>query len=350
LAHNASTFIASEAQAPLSASEEQPVVFVRGTGSIGMRHLRVLRDMNMNAVAVPVRAARLRELEDSGFKIAQHFNTGQNSQKLAVIASASGQHLADALDALQHNCDVLVEKPLATTVDGLTQLKTIAANCGRRVFAACSLRFTDGLQEFRRQLNRIGRVHYVRIECQSFLPDWRPGRDYRTSYSARAGEGGVLLDLIHEIDYATWIFGRPQSVFAILQNTGQLRIESEEIADLAWTAPSGATVSMRLDYLTRDSRRKMIAYGESGELEWDGVMQCVHLRVAGKPAETIIDSQDRDCCLRRQARAFVEACSGTAAGDLCTIDEGAFAVALCDAARRSSASGSVEAIRDWWYS
>jgi hypothetical protein len=134
-----------------------------------------------------------------------------------------------------------------------------------------------------------------------------------------------------------------------LQNTGQLGIELEEIADLAWTAPSGATVSMRLDYLTRDPRRKMIAYGEGGELEWDAIMQCVHLRVPGKPTETVVNNGDRDSALRSQAQAFIAACSASACEDLCTLDEGAFAVALCDAARRSSASGCVEAIRDWWY-
>ena len=345
-----STFIASEARAPVSASDEQAVVFVRGTGAIGMRHLCALRDANVYAVAVPVRSARLQELKDSGFKIGENFVSHHNSQKLAIVASSSGRHLADALSALQHGCDVLVEKPLGTTVNGLAQLESLATSLGKKVFVSCSLRFTDGLREFRRQVKRIGRVHYVRVECQSFLPDWRPGRDYRTSYSARAGEGGVLLDLIHEIDYATWIFGRPQSVFAILQNTGQLGIESEEIADLAWTAPSGATVSMRLDYLTRDPRRKMIAYGEGGELEWDAIMQCVHLRVPGKPTETVVNNGDRDSALRSQAQAFIAACSASACEDLCTLDEGAFAVALCDAARRSSASGSAEAIRDWWHS
>ncbi len=38
--------------------------------------------------------------------------------------------------------------------------------------------------------------------AQSWLPDWRPDRDYRESYSARLDEGGVLRDLVHEIDYA----------------------------------------------------------------------------------------------------------------------------------------------------
>ena len=43
----------------------------------------------------------------------------------------------------------------------------------------------------------------------SYLPGWRPGTDYRQSYSAqRRLGGGVLLDVIHEVDYAAWVLGR----------------------------------------------------------------------------------------------------------------------------------------------
>ena len=48
------------------------------------------------------------------------------------------------------------------------------------------------------------------VSCQSWLPDWRPGRDYRESYSARADEGGALRDLVPELDYATALLGRPE--------------------------------------------------------------------------------------------------------------------------------------------
>src|SRR5262249_6044544 len=163
LAHNAGTFIATEARAPLSAPDEQLVVFVRGTGLVGMHYLRALCRMNLNAIAIPIRDTRLRELEDSGFKTAEQYVAEPSSQKLAIIASASGRHLADALAALERDCHVLVEKPLATTVHGLAQLETVARSRGKKVFAASSLRFADGLQEFRRQLKQIGRVHYVRV-------------------------------------------------------------------------------------------------------------------------------------------------------------------------------------------
>jgi predicted dehydrogenase len=48
-----------------------------------------------------------------------------------------------------------------------------------------------------------------------------------------------------------------------------------------------------------------------------------------------------------QASAFLRAVSGAGPGDLATFDEGAFAVALCDAARKSSAARREEQIPDW---
>jgi predicted dehydrogenase len=78
------------------------------------------------------------------------------------------------------------------------------------------------------------------------FPEWRPARDYRESYSASSEQGGVLRDLIHEIDYAVWLYGKPVAIIAQLSNSGRLGIAAEESADLLWRTPCGATVSIRL--------------------------------------------------------------------------------------------------------
>ena len=321
---------------------------VLGTGSIGARHLRVLRDLVGAPVsAVPVRASRHEELEAQRFKV---FRTLEEAvaagARAIVVATDTARHVADLQAALKLGCCVLVEKPLSPMANGLAALARAIDGTNQMVYVACDLRFEASLLHFRQRLPAIGKVHAVRIACQSYLPDWRPGRDYRQSYSARAGEGGVLLDLIHEIDYGVWLFGAPSQVFARLQTSGRLGIAVEESADLYWDTPGGASVSIRLDYLTRRTHRSMCAYGDLGEIEWDGVTQSVSL--SGQDGVEQRDfPQARDATMRDQDAAFLQAISGGDPGVLTTFDEGALAVSICDAARRSSMSGRFEAVADW---
>lgn len=317
------------------------VIAVRGTGSIGEAHLRVLSQAaSVRPVAVPVRRTRLAELAAAGFDVAADLQDAvRQGATAAVIATDSGRHLADALEAMACGLDLLVEKPLAVDAEGARRLCARADALGRRVFVGCTLRFSESLQRFHTLLPPVGLVQEVRIECQSYLPEWRPARPYRDSYSARAGEGGVLRDLIHEIDYAGWLFGWPASVQGRLRNLGRLGIEAEEIAELTWETPSGCLVSVCLDYLSRPSRRRMRAYGEEGTLEWDGVANVVAIEWPGGPADVMRSPQTREQMLLAQDAEFLQACAGGADGRLATGEDGVRALAVCDAARRSAESG-----------
>ena len=324
-------------------------VCVLGTGSIGGRHLRVLRDLiGAEVSAIPIRPARRLELQAGGFRVCTSLDEAVASGARAiVVATDTSRHLADLRQALEHGCSVLVEKPLAVDASRLSEVASAVEQGLGPIYVACDLRFDSSLLSFRQRLPEIGRIHAVRIECQSFLPDWRPNRDYRQSYSARAGEGGVLLDLIHEIDYAVWLFGAPSRVLAMLRNSGRLSIESEEAADLYWETPNAAVVSIRLDYLTRTTHRTMCAYGEFGEIHWDCVAQTVSLRINGRPPHSEHLPQERDSTLRDQDSAFLRAACGGDPATLTTFDEGAIALSICDAARRSSSSGVFEPVSDW---
>ncbi len=323
-------------------------VFVRGTGSIGRRHLAVLRDrLGLAPIAVPIRRERLPELAAAGFRTSDRVDGNTRGLSACIVATDTERHLPDAADALQSGCAVLVEKPLSFSTKGMLALRQQSQELGLPVFVGCNLRFDEGLCTFRRLLPELGRVHSVRIECQSYLPDWRPDSDYRGSYSARKGTGGVLLDLIHEIDYALWLFGAPDSVRAQLGNSGRLGIESEDSADLFWVTPGNTAVSIRLDYITRPTRRRMSAVGEAGVLEWDAVAKSVHRTSTKGSEQTLGYDQQRDDAYARQAEAFLHAVAGGPPGDLATFEDGAVAVALCDAARRSSSSEHAEPVEDW---
>jgi len=321
-------------------------VAVVGSGSIGMRHVKVLRQIEgLGPIAIPKRAHRLGELSEQGIQVAR--DIGEAVEKGAthcIIASDTGEHLRDALDAVRHGLEVLVEKPMAVNAREARVLHDTARELGRKVFVACCLRFSNSLNEFRSLLETLGGLHSVHIECRSYLPDWRPGRDYRHAYSARACDGGVLRDLIHELDYAGWLYGWPEKVHACLRNLGRLGIEAEEAADLMWETPDGCVVSVRLDYLSRPSCRRMIAAGERGTLEWDGIEGTVTLSVSKGQGEVRRLFQDRDDMFLEQVRAFFKAGGGFPDPRLATGEDGVKALAICDASRRASQSRREETV------
>jgi predicted dehydrogenase len=181
------------------------------------------------------------------------------------------------------------------------------------------------------------------VRCQSWLPDWRPDRDYRESYSARLDEGGVLRDLVHELDYAEVLLGRPTLLGAHLDHTGPLDIEAEQAATLLWCTHT-ATVTCRLDYITRPATRGITVRGPGGTLDWDLTNANVtHLGTTGRATTTSFPGDlERDSAMATQARAALELKPGTnpaqrhTAGAPATLAEGLATLELCDRAREMS--------------
>ena len=322
-------------------------VAVIGTGSIGMRHLDLLRTIQgVQPIAVPTRPSRLGELDALGYATAKDLKAAaQQGARLCIVATDTGRHDSDSLAALEHGMDVLVEKPMAADAHAASRMLERAHALRRRVFVGCVLRFSESLSLFRRLLPAVGSLHSVRIECQSYLPDWRPHRAYRDSYSASVEQGGALRDLIHEIDYAGWIFGWPQALHARVKNLGRLGIAAEEVAELTWETPTGCVVSIALDYLSRSACRRMQACGSHGTIEWDGMADGVTLRAEGVATKQWRSSQTRDEMFLLQAEAFVNAaCGGSKDLRLACGEDGVRALAVCDAARRSEASRREEVV------
>lgn len=314
-----------------------PIVAVLGTGSAGSHHLRALKANGAGSIAVPLRFERRAALEAEGLTtaadLAEAVRLGASS---CVIATDTGRHASDAEMALALGLDVLIEKPLAVDAAGARRVDIAARRLGRRAFVGCVMRFSRSLGVFRKTLSQLGPVDHAEVECRSYLPDWRPSRPYRESYSARAGEGGVLRDLIHDIDYTGWIFSWPSALEGSVKNSGTLGIEVDDEAQLAWTTPTGVRVSMKLDYLTRPTKRGIVARGSRGTLTWDAEAQTVEFEGERTPYP-----QAREERFASQIAAFL---STKPDERLASLEDGVRGLQICDAARRSSASGRSEVI------
>src|SRR5262249_14803817 len=146
--------------------------------------------------------------------------------------------------------------------------------------------------------------------------------------------------LVHEIDYALWLFGRVRRVGARLENTGIVGLPRaiDESAALVLEHESSLMTNVRLSYAIRPASRKLRVWGERGMLEWDGIARRARrVDVGGAELESHAWTGPH-AMYRAQADAWIALLrepGSTPASGLADVDAGLAALEVLDAARAS---------------
>lgn len=316
---------------------------VVGAGSIGRRHLRNLTARGERDLVAVRRSDEALDGELSDVRIAASVKDARGpAETIALICTPTARHVDDALDALRAGCHVLVEKPLAHKVDRVDELRKASSKAGVLLGVAHCFRFHALLALVRHAIDhgRVGRPLGGMVWCGQHLADWRPDRDHRDTYSAQSElGGGVLLDLVHELDYIDWLVGPVEAVSAEVRNTGVLGIDAEDVADVMLRGREGAVIACHLDYLARPATRGGRIIGERGTIEWD-LLAGTGSVSDGRTAEALSLplGWQRDDMYHAELAAFADAVAGRGTYPV-DLDAGARAVRIVLAARESAAKG-----------
>ncbi|MGZ8230609.1 MAG: Gfo/Idh/MocA family protein [Burkholderiales bacterium] len=245
-------------------------VLVVGCGSIGRRHAANASPLAAVAVLDASPEAARACAQSTGARAFDRLEDGLAwAPRAVVVATPHRSHLEIARRAVAAGADVLIEKPLSHSLDGVDDFLRTARARGRRAYVVCNMRFHPGPIALKQALDRIGTPLFARAHVGNFLPAMRPGRDYRELYAARRSEGGgVVLDAVHEIDYLTWLFGEVGSVACQAAKLSQLDIDVEDHALLSLRYASGVRASVELDYLRPRKSRGCEIVGADGVLVW----------------------------------------------------------------------------------
>jgi predicted dehydrogenase len=272
----------------------------------------------------------------------------------AVIASPASHHLDVALPLAQAGVHLLVEKPISSTIQGVSELIAVCKARGITLMTGYNLRFLPSLQRFRGLLEekRVGRVLSVRAEIGQFLPSWRPGSDYRQSVSAKAAlGGGVLLELSHEIDYLRWLFGEVEWVSAIQRKQSSLEIDVEDTAHLVLgfaheTGEVPVIAALNMDFIRYDTTRTCTVIGMAGSLRWNALTGTVEIFEQGGNAwQTLFMHQhQRDDSYLAEWRHFLK-CINDGGPPVISGHDGLAVLRVIEAARHSSTTGAVVPIK-----
>ena len=271
-------------------------VLVVGTGSIGKRHIANLLALGVRVSAFSYRAAARANAALSVFQDPRVQHAPDLAQALAgdldavVIANRTDLHLHAALQAARQGKHLFLEKPLATSLAGVSELQRLVAQQGLVVEAGFMLRRHPNLLWMQQYLasGALGELFHARAAVGQWLPDWRPGTDHRQGYGAfRAQGGGVVFDLIHEMDLVHWLLGPVADVTAMTRVVRSLEIETEAVAQIGLRMASGVLAQVHLDYVRPGYGRDMEIVARHGVLAWDYAKGTVSLTRSGAAPEVV---------------------------------------------------------------
>ncbi len=233
------------------------VCFV-GAGSIGKRHIRNLYQLSKDdnfPVEIHLLRSSDRKLDDdiNGIISKVFHESGETDEfyDAIFITNPTYLHYKTILDMKDRSRFFFVEKPVFDDVNVDTSVLDEENNT---YYVACPLRYTRVLLRAKEILDKE-KVLSVRATSSSYLPDWRPGTDYRTTYSAHKDQGGgVKIDLIHEWDYLIHLFGFPESVKQFYGKYSELEIDSEDIA-IYIAEYKDKLIELHLDYFGKLTQR-----------------------------------------------------------------------------------------------
>ena len=293
----------------LKSGDKQLQAVVIGYGSIGARHCEILQSMDcISQVSVLS--------QQSGLP----YGTLQSLEEVVacdpdyvVIASPTGLHYEQLKFLEEHliNKKILVEKPLFDQSHDL-EIKR------NSVYTGYNLRFHPVLQLVKEQLKDRD-IWSMNAICASYLPDWRPDRDYRKTASAlKSASGGVLLELSHELDYVQWLLGEIQLKHAFSNRISDLEIETDDFLSISGSASRCRALQISLNYFTREPIRRLNIDGPGISISADLIKATVTIHdQAGRQHRTFADLQ-RNYSYEKQHSAVLAADSAT----LCTYADG----------------------------
>ena len=310
---------------------------VLGLGSAGSRHAVNLLELGHDVCGFdPDPGAGPDPIERAGDE-----REAIAAADLVIVAGPSASHAAHAVAALEAGRPVLVEKPLATDPAAAGQVLEAARGAGVPSGVAMNLRFHPGVTETKRLL-ADGELGSVLLATASFgydLRRWRPGSDYRRSYSARAElGGGVVLDAIHELDYLSWLLGPVARVGAETGRLSELEVDVEDAAVATLRFQAGALATVDLNYFEPVYRRGCTVVGSEAVARWDWPTGSLTVTAADQEPRVIDVGCDVATTYRDELEDFIAAVE-TGGEPRATIANGAHAVAVADAIKRSAGSG-----------
>lgn len=250
-----------------------------GCGKIAERHAKLLAGGH-------VRNAKLQAVCDADRSRAAEFASkygGRPAQSIAelmapgdidavTVLTPSGFHASNVVELAGYGRPVVVEKPMALTLDDADRMIEACDRARIRLFVVKQNRFNLPIQRLREAVvsGRFGRLVLGAVRVR-----WCRHQNYYDQAAWRgtwACDGGVIANQAsHHVDLIEWMMGPVDSVFGVA-TTALARIEAEDTAAVTLRFRNGSIGVIEATTATRpkDLEGSLSILGEHGAVEVGG--------------------------------------------------------------------------------
>jgi len=203
-----------------------------GAGEMGQRHAKLVADSNiavMAGFADPDPSVALNPV----FTKVRHYRDHLKLIKAEIpdgiiVATPNAHHVPVAIDCLAAGIPVLLEKPVADSVESGRTLVAEQRKSGVTALVGHHRRFDPAVDATKRLISdgSIGQL----LAVQTTWVTRKPEHYYQVKWRTERSSGGfILINLIHDIDMLRYLCGEITSVYADLDSVGR----SLAVADTA---------------------------------------------------------------------------------------------------------------------
>lgn len=198
----------------------------------------------------------------------------ENQLDLISIATESGLHGEIALYCIGHGIHMIIEKPMAMSLEEADRIIALSEEKGVKVAACHQNRFNIAVQEMRQALEagRFGKISHGSIHVR-----WNRNKDYYTQAPWRgtwSQDGGALMNqCIHGIDLLRWMLGdEVESVYGVTRQQFHHYLEAEDLGMAVVKFKNGAiaTIEGTTNVYPQNLEETLYLFGEKGTVKLGG--------------------------------------------------------------------------------
>ncbi len=236
------------------------------------------------------------KLDATQIKQYQDYQLMLDEQKPALVSicTESGKHAAIALECIRREINIIVEKPIALSIEDADTIIRAAKEHNVKVCACHQNRFNKSVVKIREAMDqrRFGRLFYGTAHIR-----WNRGPQYYEQALWRGTweqDGGALMNqCIHNIDLLRWMMGNEVAeVFAYTDQLNHPYLEAEDLglALIRFANGSYGIIEGTTDIYPKNLEETLYLFGEKGTVKAGG--QSVNIIEEWRFADMLDDADE----------------------------------------------------------